>query len=406
MRFSSFTLLTVGVLGSLACLCVGGLGCSASGGKSTDNPSLDGGSGDGGLSPGDGSSLDGGLNSDVGADDSACANVTYDGKKVPASLLIVLDRSASMDDAGKWTGAVAALKAALKTADDALPVGMLYFPLGKFDTSKTLGCILSPTAAGCPALLADNGCKDIGTTPAVDVGPLKDTRAKISSSMDATKPTGDNTPTRWALKNGWAIMTTLPAKGDRYVLLVTDGEPTTHSPPVGGLPEMSIECGTELDMEKEAAASFKATPAIKTFVIGAPGSEKAGSFLSTLAINGGTRRTPTCTPAAGDCHYQIGSGSFEADLTKALADITGKLATCIFEVPTGTDVDPTKVNVVLASAGAGSDVLRDETHADGWDYTDGSKTKIELFGPKCDSVKADPAGVSVKILLGCKTRVR
>jgi hypothetical protein len=397
MRAASF-----GLLFAFAAGCSAGNDKNGTGG----DPLLDGGNGiDGGLTF-DGSSLDIGLKGEIGSDDAACANVTYDGKKIPASMLIVLDRSASMQDGSKWTGAVAALKAALKVADDELPVGMLYFPEGKFDSSKTAGCIFSPTAPGCPELLADNGCKDIRTTPYVDVGPLKDTRAKISASMDATSPNGDNTPTRWALKNGWAIMGTITAKGDRYVLLVTDGEPTTYTPAFGGLPEMSKECGTEDDMAKETAAAFKGTPVVKTFVIGAPGSEKAGKFLSTLAINGGTRRTPTCTAAAGDCHYQIGSGSFEADLTKALGDITGKIATCIFEVPTGTDVDPSKVNVVLESSGVGSDVLQDETHADGWDYTDGTKTKIELYGPKCDKLKAEPTTTVVKILLGCKTKVR
>ncbi|MEO7094597.1 MAG: hypothetical protein ABI175_15175, partial [Polyangiales bacterium] len=81
-------------------------GCSAGNDKAGDDPSLDGGGGlDGGLTL-DGSSLDIGLNGDVGSDDSACANVTYDGKKIPASMLIVLDRSASMRDGSKWTGAV------------------------------------------------------------------------------------------------------------------------------------------------------------------------------------------------------------------------------------------------------------------------------------------------------------
>src|SRR5437763_13921851 len=103
-----------------------------------------------------GSSLDIGAGRGVGGDASACANVSYDGKKIPASMLIVLDRSASMNDGGKWTGAVAALKAALASADDELPVGMLYFPLGAFDSSKSVGCIFSPTAPGCPELLADN----------------------------------------------------------------------------------------------------------------------------------------------------------------------------------------------------------------------------------------------------------
>ncbi len=377
--------------------------CSAGQDKDGPNGSLDGG-GDGSIgldgSPGDG------LVADGGNDDSACANVKYDGKKIPASLLIILDRSGSMKDGGKWSGAVAALKSALAAADDELPVGILYYPQGLFDTSKSVGCIFTPTAPGCPEALKDSGCTDIKKTPYVDVGPLKDTRAKLSSSMDATSPTGDNTPTRWALKNGWAIMGTIPAKGDRYVLLVTDGEPTVHQPAFGGLPEMSIECGSTAIMEKETGDAFKATPVVKTFVIGAPGSEKAGKFLSQLAINGGTRRTPTCTTAAGDCHYQIGSGSFSGDLAKALGEITGKIATCIFELPTGADVDPTKVNVVLEKAGVGSDVLRDESHADGWDYTDGTKTKVEIYGPKCDELKASAGKMSVKILLGCKTRVR
>ncbi|MBL8720558.1 MAG: hypothetical protein JNL79_31525 [Myxococcales bacterium] len=374
--------------------------CSAGGDKNDNATSLDGGT-DGSLF------LDGGLGDGIAAeggnDDAACASVKYDGKKIPASLLIVLDRSASMDKDGKWTGAVSALKTALAAADDDLPVGILYYPEGKFDTSKSVGCILTPTAPGCPALLKDSGCTDIKKTPYVDIGPLKTTRALISSSMDATKPTGDNTPTRWALKNGWSIMQTTSAKGDRFVLLVTDGEPTTYSPAFGGLPEMSVECSDQATMEKETTGAFTGSPVVKTFVIGAPGSEKAATFLSHLAINGGTRRTPTCTT---DCHYQIGSGSFSADLAKALAEITGKIATCIFEVPTGTDVDPAKVNVVLETAGVGADVLRDESHADGWDYTDGTKSKIELYGPKCDALKADPGKLLVKILLGCKTKVK
>lgn len=390
---------TLAALALLAGAAVPVAACSAGGDKTDNNGTLDGGT-DGSIS------LDGGgdgLVADGGNDDSACASVKYDGKKIPASLLIVLDRSASMDKDAKWTSAVSALKSALAAADDELPVGILYFPEGKFDSTKTAGCILAPTAPGCSATLLDNGCTDIRKVPYVDVGPLKTTRPLISKSMDDTKPTGDNTPTRWALKNGWQIMRTTAAAGDRFVLLVTDGEPTTYSPAFGGLPEMSKECGDQATMEKETTDAFKGAPVVKTFVIGAPGSEKAASFLSHLAINGGTRRTATCT---SDCHYQIGSGSFEADLAKALNEITGKIATCIFAVPTGTDVDPNKVNVVLESAGAGSDVLRDESHTDGWDYTDGTKTKIELYGPKCDQVKASPGKVAVQILLGCKTKVR
>jgi len=381
------------------------LACSAGSDK-------DGGPG-GLISGGDGGGLNadgGGLNGEAGDEDAACASATYTGKKVPASLLILLDRSASMSKDGKWSSAVSALKSALSKSDDDLPVGLLTYPEGKFDGTKLINCTINPAAAGCAAILADSGCKDISATPQVLVDTLKVNRAKIDSNLGSTDPTGDNTPTRWALKNAWAYMQKVAAKGDRYVVLVTDGEPTTYTPKttVGTItiPESGLECKDQKTIEAETLAASTGTPVVKTFVIGAPGSEKAAPHLSNIAVNGKTRRAPTCDPAKGECHYQIGSSSFETDLGKALEEITGKIATCIFEVPTGTDVDPARVNVSVDSSGKVTDSSRDASHADGWDYTDDTKTRIEVFGPLCDQIKASPSTVAVKILLGCKTRVK
>ncbi len=359
-----------------------------------------------GVDAGGGLLGEGGLNGEAGGDAEACASATYTGKKIPASLLILLDRSASMSKDGKWTAAVAALKGALASADNELPVGLLFYPEGKFDSSGLAACTLNPSAPGCAALYADSGCKDIKTTPDVPVDLLSKTRALIDGKLSSTDPTGDTTPTRWALKNSWAYMQTLAAKADRYVVLVTDGEPTTYSPRqvVGPLtiPESAIECKDKPTIEAETLAASEGTPPVKTFVIGAPGSESAAPHLSKIAVNGKTRRTPTCDPTKGECHYQIGSTSFGTDLEKALNEITGKIATCIFEVPTGTDVDPNRVNVSVNS----TDAFKDTTHADGWDYTDASKTRIEIHGPLCDEIKKNPSTVSVNIMLGCVTRVR
>jgi hypothetical protein len=376
------------------------LGCSAGNDKDPSTGQLGGDAGlEGGLNG------DGGLNGEAGDDDAACASATFTGKKIPASLLVLLDRSGSMAKDGKWTAAVSALKGALSKSDNDLPVGLLFYPEGKFDSSKLAACTFNPAAAGCAEAYADSGCKDIKTTPDVLVDVLTKTRTVINSKLDATDPNGDTTPTRWALKNSWAYMATLAAKADRYVVLVTDGEPTTYQAKmtVGSftIPESALECKDKPTIEAEAAAASAGTPPVKTFVIGAPGSESAAPHLSKIAVNGKTRRTPTCDPSK-DCHYQIGSGSFGADLEKALAEITGKIATCIFEVPTGTDVDPNRVNVSVDM----KDAYRDESHADGWDYTDATKTRIEVFGPMCDQIKSNPSTVTVKILLGCKTRVK
>lgn len=347
---------------------------------------------------------EGGLNGEAGGDDSACAAASYTGKKIPASLLILLDRSGSMSKDGKWTAAVSALKKALASSDNDLPVGLIFFPEGKF--SMPPACALNPSATGCPEAFADSGCKDIKTTPDVPVDVLSKTRTAINAKLSSTDPNGDTTPTRWGLKNSWAYMQTLAAKADRYVVLVTDGEPTVYQPKttVGGftIPESAIECKDQKTIEDEALAASSGTPAVKTFVIGAPGSEKASGHLGRIAINGKTRRTPTCDPNKGECHYQIGSGSFETDLEKALNEITGKIATCIFEVPTGTDVDPNRVNVSVNS----KDAFKDTSHADGWDYTDSTKSRIEIHGPLCDEIKMNPSTVSVNIVLGCVTRVK
>lgn len=390
---------------SAVLVAVAGLFACSAGGDKESSP--------GGLAGNDGGGLnaDGtGLEGEAGDDDAACAGATYTGKKVPASLLVLLDRSGSMSKDGKWTAAVSALKSALSKSDDALPVGLLFYPEGKFDSSKLMACTITPAAAGCAAAFADSGCKDIKTTPDVPVDVLSVTRAKIDAALGAASPTGDTTPTRWALKNSWAYMQKLAAKSDRFVVLVTDGEPTTYQPKttVGGftMPESAIECKDKPTIEGETLAASTGTPPVKTFVIGAPGSETAAPHLSTIAVNGKTRRTPTCNASKGECHYQIGSSSFEADLAKALEEITGKIATCIFEVPTGTDVDPNRVNVSVESGGTTTESYRDASHADGWDYTDDSKTRIEVFGPMCDEIKKNAGSVAVKILLGCKTRVR
>jgi hypothetical protein len=372
------------------------LACSAGNDKDPAN-SLTNTDGGGGLLG------EGGLNGEAGGDDAACAAATYTGKKIPASLLILLDRSGSMSKDGKWAAAVSALQKALASADNDLPVGLLFFPEGKWSLG---GCALTPNDPACASVYADSGCKDIKTTPDVPVDILTKTRAAITGKLTSTSPNGDTTPTRWGLKNSWAYMQKLSAKADRFVVLVTDGEPTVYSPKttVGGfsIPESAIECKDQMTIEAEALAASSGMPPVKTFVIGAPGSEKASPHLSRIAVNGKTRRTPTCDPTKGECHYQIGSGSFETDLEKALNDITGKIATCIFEVPTGTDVDPNRVNVSVDA----TDAYRDETHADGWDYTDGTKTRIEIHGPLCDQIKKNPSTVVVKIVLGCVTRVR
>jgi hypothetical protein len=47
-------------------------------------------------------------------------------------------------------------------------------------------------------------------------------------------------------------------------------------------------------------------------------------------------------------------------------------------------------------------VAKDTDHKDGWDYVDADYSAVELFGPSCDTVKANGAD-AVSVVFGCKS---
>nr|AYM54431.1 glycine-rich protein [Phaselicystis flava] len=341
-----------------------------------------------------------------------CGSTTF-GNQIPGNVLIVLDRSGSMSggdgEPDKWGPTKSALGIMMSTASPELRMGLLPFPAGKFDDGAMALCAFNLAAPECAALFADGGCKDIDPQPAVAVAPLAQSQPQIQSWLGSNGPKG-NTPTLWALKTGYQIMKELKADGERYVLLLTDGAPTTHQPPTGVgplmIPESNIECKSLADIEAAAKIASSGTPSIKTFVIGAPGSEGAGQSLSQIALNGLTPKSPGCSAAAKDCHHQIGKGNFQAELEAVLQQIAGLITDCVFAIPMGTEeVDPDLVNVIVETSEGKKETYFDADHQDGWDYTDASKTKVQLYGPVCDAYKAEK-GSKVEIVLGCKTIVK
>jgi hypothetical protein len=212
------------------------------------------------------------------------------------------------------------------------------------------------------------------------------------------------------------------APGNRFVVLVTDGADSCLSEytaaGVVGDPVAQL-----LDTEVPKAVSVN----IRTFVIGAPGSEPARGLLSKIAFAGGTGKDPSCdhsdNPVAGsECHLDMTrSTDFAQDLTDALAKITGSAAmTCEFDVPVSTDgsaVDPNTVNVDYYPTGNVEDpstrqsiykyaneTVPCEGGPDGWKYNaDG--TKIVLCGAICDTVRSGTSG-QVVVSLGCPQLIR
>jgi hypothetical protein len=80
---------------------------------------------------------------------------------------------------------------------------------------------------------------------------LGTTKHQISGWLANSGPSGARHAT--ALKHAYAYMQSVDV-GQRFVLLMTDGEPTTHSPRSrSGLhdPESNIKCGQLADIEAE-----------------------------------------------------------------------------------------------------------------------------------------------------------
>jgi hypothetical protein len=286
----------------------------------------------------------------------------------------------------------------LGSADPELNVGLLRYPEG-----TPSGCPLPITVEGL-ACEINFECKDIKTTANVPVGPLKDTKTQIQGVIATTKPDSDTTPTWPAVRAAYNYMRDLQTDSERYVLLVTDGVPTFVTDLFGTI--VGQDCGTKTQLGQEASDARKGNPPVRTFVIGAPGSEDGLEILSGLALNGGTCR-PGGDHGSFTCHYQIGAANFQQELAETLTQIAGSVSNCTYAVPvpSGEEVDPDKVNVVVTTGEGETTLFKDTSKQDGWDYTDDSKTKIEIHGPTCEAINKGTEA-TVKIGLGCQTKVK
>lgn len=360
------------------------------------------------------------------AGSGACAEETYGATRVPASVLLLLDRSASMKDCAsdaqctdnKWVSASKAIQGALSSAPPELRVGLAMFPAAAYSgysdcqSCLTKSMLKGAVPPGCEGVLADCGCHDVPSSPDVPVQELKSTLSSISDKLAASVP-DYNTPTYHALESAYQILRALPDQGDLYVLLMTDGDPTVVQPkqkvfvpPMNyyDQPQMYDECLSLQDVVAVADSATKGSPPVRTFVVGSPGVQNT-KFLSSLALAGATPKSAGCE-ASDTCHYQIGSSNFAADLQQVLTTIAGQVATCTFAVPTADKVDPNRVNVSYrVGEGDSQQLYMDPEHQDGWDYTDDSHTKVEIFGPACDAMKKTTES-SVTIALGCVTLVK
>lgn len=336
---------------------------------------------------------------DVDGIDAGCALSMIRGQLRPSNLLFLIDRSGSMacnlpsdgqssaecdqfpirrfpEKPSKWELTIAALNSALQALKGSgrVSVAMTEFPL---------------PGSSCT----------IASQPQLAFRPLDDAAATaVIQTIGATQPYG-NTPMVGALLLGYQYILNQIRNGlldgETFVVLLTDGRETCRPDEVDHLLRIDAPNANQL-------------LGVRTFVIGVPGSEDAREFLSELAEAGGTVRSDDCyygpEPSDGNCHFDMTtSASFASDLLDALTKINAEILSCTFDVPEGSGVDLTRINVALNShslryvnGGSCSE------GSEGWQYTPGNMS-IRLCGAAC--AEAQQPGSAVSIVLGCPTNV-
>ena len=293
------------------------------------------------------------------ADAPTCGYFKPPVDRLPPDVLIVLDRSLSMEGqvlppgfgpaefalclllqncpvtASRWVTMVGALNSSVMVSAADVNYGLKFFP----------------TDATC------------GVTDGAAVPIAANNFAAMNAAMAMTQP-GGFTPTAAALASAGRYLMTLTRPNPRFVLLATDGEPTCGA----GGDTMNSDAQAAI-----AAVTNLATAGIPVYVIGIATAGVADMTLNSMAIAGGRPRNGT--PA----YYSVQNTT---DLTAALATIGKAVASCTFTVtPPPPPADPT--NVVVDANG----MRVPANSADGWRWGPNMAT-IEITGSWCTRLQS------------------
>ncbi|MDH5675481.1 MAG: hypothetical protein OEZ06_25385 [Myxococcales bacterium] len=335
-------------------------------------------------------------NFDANVPEPTCGSEPFDATAVPPNVLLVIDKSGSMNDtpdgfsSDKWSSLKSSLEAAVAAVQDQLSLGLSLFPY--------------PDGCQMPA----------DTTPTVPIKPGPDALPEILAALGSAVPAG-GTPTAAALaaaldyfQSGAGAQLT----GDRYVLLATDGGPNcdaslscgadTCTVNLDGVCPAAVDnCCAESVMGQEecldadntrAQIDALAAAGVQTLVVGIPGSEIYQGSLDSFAQSGG-RANPDAPPS----YYAVNtSGEDIGGLTTVLREIAEALIrTCRLQLGSEPD-DRDKLNVEVD----GEVVPRGKS---GWQLDESTDPPtVVMQGNVCGEIEAVGAK-NVTVTFGCKT---
>lgn len=285
--------------------------------------------------------------------DANCGQVTSSTNRMPADVLLVLDRSGSMDYSTtssercgtdpnctpRWPALTAAVDATLATTADSISWGL------KLYTSTGKNCTVDP---------------------GVEVPISATAVSAIQSLIENTTP-GGNTPTAQAIEAATAYLKTVDDPNNKVILLATDGEPNCRP---GGASSSTNVPGTVAAIAAARDAGFP------VYVIGI--GPEVGNLDNFAEAGGTTSYYPATSPQ---------------DLADAFAAISELVTTCTFTLSLEPGADLTNVAVYLDKN------LVQKDPANGWSFGANNQS-IVLNGAACEKVKSGAAS-KVEILVGC-----
>lgn len=342
-----------------------------------------------GGSPGTGGAIGtGGMHTSsgdiTGVGGQSCGQTSVSIKPLPPDILIVQDKSLSMNEdpnggncaanavnCSKWSQVSTAVDTVVTATDMNVNWGMIFFA-------------------------TDSMCA-VNSTPVVPVGVMNG--QKIQSAFANNQPSSQ-TPTAAAINASVKYMQTLTDPNPKFLLLATDGLPNCGTSSgtggaggragtggaggaggrgtFGGGPPGGTTTADDSPAAEAAVAAAKAA-GFPTFVVGIATSSNttATTTLNTMAVNGGYPQTGAATQ-----YYSVKD---TASLQDALNKILGMTLSCTIPL---TDKPDNLSNVAVSAQDAtGKRIEIPQDPTNGWSF-DATMSNIVLNGSACTQLKS------------------